>query len=136
MGDVDQSWGGGPVLLWIFPEANMSVICGSLSTVKLFLTTISPRILGSSAGSSKTYGGPSNTSVPLGHPNGSRYKRPDKYSRFDDNHNFELDTVVDVESGGLEGKTPEVQDDTWGSAADGISERAIIRTRTTIASYS
>ncbi|KAH8588392.1 hypothetical protein B0O99DRAFT_665033 [Bisporella sp. PMI_857] len=96
MSDADQTWGGGPVLLWIFAEANMSVICGTLSTLKLFISAISPKILGSSY-AKQTYG-PSNPSQLITPNIGSR-SCPDKYSRFDDEHSYALDTMVDVEHG-------------------------------------
>ncbi|KAL6363125.1 hypothetical protein LRP88_02531 [Fusarium phalaenopsidis] len=64
MGDMDQSWGGGPVLLWIFAEANLSCICAALPTVKPFIKHISPRILGTTDPATKSGPAFSNPSAP------------------------------------------------------------------------
>ncbi|KAK0713191.1 hypothetical protein B0T26DRAFT_742013 [Lasiosphaeria miniovina] len=53
----DKSWGAGVVLLWIFAESNLAIICGPTTTIKPY---VAPRLLGSSANTSK-YGAGGNT---------------------------------------------------------------------------
>ncbi|KAG5779734.1 hypothetical protein H9Q73_006591 [Fusarium xylarioides] len=141
MGNVDQSWGGGPVLLWIFAEANLSIICATLTTVKPFVKHISPRILGSSYGASKA--GMSNPSAPptIGAISTGGMPRHDHYERFDDGPMYPLQTVTKAEaSKGHENKhgasrsvTRPMSGDSQG---DSDSEKAILQTRTTTVTYS
>ncbi|KAK3367556.1 hypothetical protein B0H63DRAFT_83670 [Podospora didyma] len=146
MGNTDQSWGGGVVLLWIFAEANLSIICGAMPTIKPFLRHISPRLLGSSRNKSSNYadggksgqltpnapptfggtGGESSSSALKRNTGGGRY---DKYHRFDDGM-YPLETVVAV---GADRDTSLSDDD--GRRGDNNSERAIVQTRTATVSY-
>ncbi|KAG7418086.1 Satratoxin biosynthesis SC1 cluster protein 4 [Fusarium oxysporum f. sp. rapae] len=141
MGNVDQSWGGGPVLLWIFAEANLSIICATLTTVKPFIKHISPRILGSSYGASKA--GMSNPSAPptIGAISTGGMPRHDHYERFDDGPMYPLQTVTKAEeSKGHENKNGESRSVTrpmsGDSQGDSDSEKAILQTRTTTMTYS
>ncbi|KAF9773781.1 hypothetical protein IL306_008350 [Fusarium sp. DS 682] len=141
MGNTDQSWGGGPVLLWIFAEANLSIICATLTTVKPFVKHISPRILGSSYGASKN--GMSNPSAPptigaisTGGP------RHNHYERFDDGPMYPLQTVTKAEAsmshdnknGGSH--VYPARPMSRGSQGDSDSEKGILQTRTTTVAYS
>ncbi|KAF4344335.1 integral membrane protein [Fusarium beomiforme] len=141
MGTEDQSWGGGPVLLWIFAEANLSIICATLTTVKPFIKHISPRILGSSYGASKN--GMSNPSAPptigaisAGGP------RHNHYERFDDGPMYPLQTATkaeasrshDSKNGGS--SVSATRPMSRGSQGDSDSEKAILQTRTTTVTYS
>ncbi|KAK4184089.1 hypothetical protein QBC35DRAFT_541191 [Podospora australis] len=103
MGDIDQSWGGGPVLLWILAETNMSCICGTLPTIKPFLNHIAPRILGSTRNNSRypvnsgglSTGGPA-TFGGTGDIQSKNRNRADKYERFSDDIMYPLETVTAV----------------------------------------
>ncbi|KAM5347352.1 hypothetical protein ACJ41O_010357 [Fusarium nematophilum] len=143
MGTIDQSWGGAPVLCWIFAEANLSVICASLPTVKPFIKHISPRILGTTDPASKT--GPSAFSNPSAPPTiggiGSSKPRHDRYERFDDGPMYPLQTVANAEPvhGDRRGGGPAwypARHDSVNSQGDSGSEKAIVQTRTTTVSYS
>lgn len=104
MGSIDQPWGGGPVLLWILAETNLSCICGTLPTIKPFLNHIAPRILGSTRNNSKypaqsgglSTGGPATFGGTGGEANSKNRNRADKYERFSDDIMYPLETVVAV----------------------------------------
>ncbi|KLU85267.1 hypothetical protein MAPG_04295 [Magnaporthiopsis poae ATCC 64411] len=49
--DVDQTWGGGPVSVWILVEANLLIMCACLSTLRHFFRAVAPGFLSSSRGS-------------------------------------------------------------------------------------
>ncbi|KAK4245710.1 hypothetical protein C7999DRAFT_33925 [Corynascus novoguineensis] len=103
MGDIDQSWGGGLVLLWIFAETNLFVICGTLPTVRPMLNYIAPRIFGSTAGKSTAYTrdrGHGNSRSQAALRSGSKKATVGReYMRFDDDIMYPLETVVAVEGG-------------------------------------
>ncbi|UPL01477.1 hypothetical protein LCI18_012411 [Fusarium solani-melongenae] len=142
MGNMDQSWGGGPVLLWIFAEANLSCICAALPTIKPFIKHISPRILGTTDPATKSGPAFSNPSAPptIG-AIGTGNQRHDRYQRFDDGPMYPLQTISKVEAS--KGYDPNVGN-TWqharqsslNSQGDSSSEKAIIQTRTTAVTYS
>ncbi|KXJ90075.1 hypothetical protein Micbo1qcDRAFT_189222 [Microdochium bolleyi] len=164
MGLVDQSWGGGVVLLWIFAEANLSIICGCIITINIFLSHVAPNLLRSGSGNSPanrhsmsnqpdivTFGGSGGGSG----ADGSRRAaaRRDKYERFDDNGMYPLTTLVDVEGGpckchgdkGAKGVTEKSLSgdvsDAGGNDADSTKAivepgpEEIVKTRATIISY-
>ncbi|KAG9252673.1 uncharacterized protein F5Z01DRAFT_222132 [Emericellopsis atlantica] len=141
MGDEDQSWGGGPVLLWIFAEANLSVICASLTTIKPFIKHIFPRNLGSTDPSSNGHGGSafSNPNAPptIGEIATRNQKRHDRYERFDEGSMYPLETVGSAEASKNHGPSVQVveaQQDGWQGSShiqgeDSGSEKAIVQTR-------
>ncbi|KAJ4263056.1 hypothetical protein NW762_006669 [Fusarium torreyae] len=145
MSTKDQSWGGGPVLLWIFAEANLSIICATLTTVKPFIKHISPRILGTSNLGSKSGLQFSNPSAPPtigGIPTGGKV-RHDHYERFDDGPMYPLQTVTKAEASraidGRHGRSKSnglTRQISGNSQGDSGSEKAIIQTHTTTVSYS
>ncbi|KAF4451156.1 hypothetical protein F53441_5855 [Fusarium austroafricanum] len=141
MGNVDQSWGGGPVLLWIFAESNLSIISASLTTIKPFIKHVFPRILGTSGGASK--GGLSNPSAPptIGANSSRGIVRHDHYERFDDGPMYPLQTVTKAEAYKANKKNggshiSMTRPMSRGSHGDSDSEKAIIQTRITTVSYS
>lgn len=183
MGVIDQTWGGGPVLLWMyvvvapffhshtekqqlgsncvshsFAESNLSVICGSLTTVKIFVKHISPRLLGTTDPASKAGPGFSTSAAPSSMRGGglgtnTSKIRHDKYERFDDGPMYPLQTVANVEvsrDGGSDDNlhhqhhSSNKADKTWydgrrnsgNSNGESGSEKAIVQTRTTTVSYS
>ncbi|ETS73770.1 hypothetical protein PFICI_14716 [Pestalotiopsis fici W106-1] len=140
---TDQTWGGGVVLLWIFAEANLSIICASLPTVKIFIRHVAPRLLGTEY-AKRSY--PAGNSTPNAMPTigGTGEQKQglsvDKYGWYEDGSAHPLDTIVDVE-GGKHGQrrqeSPDEQGtDGWDDLGDGGSERGIVQTRTTTVSYS
>ncbi|KAK3896341.1 hypothetical protein C8A05DRAFT_40159 [Staphylotrichum tortipilum] len=143
MGDVDQSWGGGTVLLWIFAEANMSCIVASLPTVKPLLNHLAPRLLGSS--STPKY--PVNSGSGLANPdapptfggtgNSSASKtRRDKYQRFRDDIMYPLETVVAAEGGSDSGSDGGRQPGANTSQTAIVTgDSAILQTKTTTVKY-
>lgn len=159
MGDVDQSWGGGPVLCWMcvplysgqtnpwsllithcsFAEANLSIICATLTTVKPFVKHIAPRILGTTDPASKDQYGPDpNTFATSSAANNK--PRYDKYERFDNGPIYPLQTITRAEATSRDTTqnvgTTEWFDTRHGSEGDSGSEKAIVQTRTTTVTYS
>ncbi|KAK4664828.1 uncharacterized protein QC763_508010 [Podospora pseudopauciseta] len=141
MGDIDQSWGGGPVLLWIFAEANLSVICGTLPTIKPFLNHFVPRLLGSSnarsaypvnSGLSKSGGPP--TFGGGGGGNQSQSQKRDKYQRFDDDIMYPLETVVAIETGDDYASSEPIRKSESGSEK-AINPGGIVQTKTATITY-
>jgi hypothetical protein len=156
MGDIDQSWGGGPVLLWMyvppwilavastltrlqsFAETNLSCICGALPTVKPLLNHLAPRLLGSSANSK--YAKKSGLSDPNAPPTFGAGGAGDssqgrKYRRFDDDIMYPLETVVAVEGGDESGSDVAPRDDS-GSETSIVPARPSIRqTKTATVTY-
>ncbi|KAJ1328155.1 hypothetical protein MN608_07491 [Microdochium nivale] len=164
MGNVDLSWGSADVMPWIFAEANLSIICGSLLTIKTFLSQVAPGLLASSrSGSRNTPGGRQSIPGQLeivtiggsggGVRNSSKKSkaRRDKYERFDDESMYPLATLVDIqatrEEHGSGASLP--ADKTPGDASDGSvndaestrgivaasEQQTIVMTKTTVVSY-
>ncbi|KAK3323315.1 hypothetical protein B0T19DRAFT_201400 [Cercophora scortea] len=140
MGYVDQTWGGGPVVLWILVESNLSIICGTLPTIKHFLRHVSPGLLGSTGRDSKYANGkgskPNTHDTPLatiGGTGAQSKNRYDKYQRFDDPERgmFPLETVTRAEGG----RDSVSNDGDPNDTRDSGSEKAIIQTRTATVTY-
>lgn len=142
--DADQSWGGGPVCLWICVEANLLIMCASLPTLRLFFRTVAPNLMSSSGGNSKTTSGQlGGTGGRSGYANGIKTiggsgnrinPRRQHYGRFDDDE-YHMETLV---TGGPREKNLEAKKhtdvDTTSSReweADGTSETGIVQTKTT-----
>ncbi|CAG7555849.1 unnamed protein product [Fusarium equiseti] len=141
MGTEDQSWGGGPVLLWIFAEANLSIICASLTTFKPFLKHIAPRILGTSRMRSDDGLTDPNAPPTIGAIPTNGRLRHDRYERFDEDPMYPLKTVSKAEgSSARMSKSEEMHDvmrrNSGHSQGDSGSEKAIVQTRTTTVPYS
>lgn len=141
MGDIDQPWGGGPVLLWIFAETNLSIICGTLPTVRPLLSHIAPRFMGSSSNSNGQYVAKSGLSNPNATPtfggtggNTSR-NRSKKYERFDDEIMYPLETIVAVEGADDHGSDAGHRGDSGSETAIVPANPAIVQTKTTTVSY-
>ncbi|KAH8662482.1 hypothetical protein BX600DRAFT_466439 [Xylariales sp. PMI_506] len=146
MGETDQSWGGGVVLLWILAETNLSCICGSLPTIRQFSRVVLPKLLGTDSddGSKPTHGSSLTPSQPptFGGTGKSR-SRYNKYSPFDD-ANYTMETIVnaDIDLRGWSGQLSGDETHSCGwDAHDGASDKAIVlprvgimKTRTTIIS--
>ncbi|KAF5025128.1 hypothetical protein F66182_2829 [Fusarium sp. NRRL 66182] len=131
MNTADQTWGGGPVLLWIFAEANLSIICATLTTVKPFFKHVYPRLLGTTnlkSGSGLAFSNPSAPPTIGGISTGGN-ARHGQYERFDDGPMYPLQTVTKAEAS-------EPTQDFYHSRGDSGSEKAIIQTRTTTVAYS
>ncbi|KAF4120275.1 hypothetical protein GMORB2_3076 [Geosmithia morbida] len=147
MDTVDQSWGGGPVLLWIFAEANLSVICATLPTIKPFFRKLSPYLVGASSNAASRAGPSINKdTTPTFRGTGTEpVPRYNGYERFDDSPMYPLKTMVNVEVGKADGQDHQQGDSKWTRKPqtslqrhpdDSGSEKAIVQTRTTTMSYS
>jgi hypothetical protein len=120
-----------------FVEANLSCICGALTTIRPLLNHIAPRLLGPSPKSKYTgSSGLSNSVVPptigTGESGNLAQNRRDPYDILDDDIMYPLETVV-VGRGGNESTS-----EAGGRCADSGSETAImtgepaiVETRTT-----
>ncbi|KAJ1328868.1 hypothetical protein MN608_05597 [Microdochium nivale] len=142
----DLPWGNTEVMIWSFAEANLSIICGSLLTIKTFLSQVAPSLL---AGSSNTPGGRQSISgqpeiVTIGGSGGgvrdSSKKimaRRNQYERFDDEGMYPLATLVDVRASGEEhdrgGSVNDAESTRGIVAASG--QQTIVMTKTTVVSY-
>lgn len=144
MGNIDQPWGGGPVLLWILAETNLSCICGTLPTIKPFLNHIAPRLLGSTRSSSKypvhsgglSTGGPATFGGTGADAHSKNRNRPDKYERFDDDIMYPLETVVAV-GVGERSSSDSIQHARSDSGSDKaiVSDNNILQTKTATVTY-
>ncbi|KAL8404245.1 hypothetical protein RB594_009197 [Gaeumannomyces avenae] len=56
MDEVDQTWGGGQVVVWILIEANLLIMCACLSTLRHFFRAVAPGLLSSVWRKSKSKG--------------------------------------------------------------------------------
>ncbi|KAL8376546.1 hypothetical protein RB595_007578 [Gaeumannomyces hyphopodioides] len=127
--EVDQTWGGGPVTVWILVEANLLIMCACLSTLRHFFRAVAPDLLSSMRGKSKgkgTSGGLSDTPgselQTIGQISGKRLSR----KKF-----LKLDGRADVESQAYAGRSSL---ETKRSDEAG-SDRGIVQTITTQVSY-
>jgi hypothetical protein len=117
--------------------------CSTLTTVRLFVSHLAPRLLGSSGsqGASRTGGSKPEGTGNRAHPLvtfGSAPNKSKRYNRFDDT--VMLNTVVerdhvanDVDVSG--GPRSQHSDNEGSGGADDESEKAIMQTRTTTVTY-
>lgn len=138
-----------------FAKANLSVICGSLLTIKLFLSQVFPNLLATRSSKSRsdrhTTANPSDVVTFGGGGGGTEgdgsKRRRDKYSKSDEEDMFPLTTRVNVESGTnvslhRSGYAGDMSDHSAGRGDDAESTTAIVpgggkivQTRATVASY-
>ncbi|RFU32873.1 hypothetical protein B7463_g3473, partial [Scytalidium lignicola] len=140
LGSADQSWSGGPIVMWICIEANLLVMCACIPTLRHFISTIAPNLLNSSKR------GESNSNSQALHSNhlgdklgssiGSRLNgKRHQYHGFDGDAEYRMETLV-------EGSKSANKHSTWGEQEeadvgdrDNDSERAIIQTKTVQVRY-
>lgn len=119
-----------------FVESNMSCICGAMTTLKPFFNHISPRILGSSKTSSSNPALSDPNALPTIGGTGDNSRRDasrrDKYERFDDGPMYPMQTMTNVRPDDHSGDDGHSISDGNG---DNGSEKAIVRTRTTVVTY-
>lgn len=105
LSETDQTWGGGPICLWICIESNLLVMCASIPTLRLFFKAVAPGLMSSSNGApSKTtsgaLGGISRGTGRRGLQtiasvagSGLKSKRQE-YGRFDEESGYGMETLV------------------------------------------
>ncbi|KAF3347736.1 Dihydrosphingosine 1-phosphate phosphatase [Verticillium dahliae VDG2] len=80
--EVDQTWGGGPIRVWICVEANLLIMCASLSTLKHFVRVMAPKLLPSTDDNTR---GKSKSTAFSGHElqtfGGTGSYKPSQYKR-------------------------------------------------------
>jgi hypothetical protein len=110
LSSADVAWGAGPTAFWVIIEANLMIICASLTTFRHFWR----RTIGTWLGNAVSSTDNSNSANARGASGGasalvtfsgsnSKTKRKGKYSRFDDTNLFSLTTFNDVRGGNKEG---------------------------------
>ncbi|KAK5992199.1 hypothetical protein PT974_05600 [Cladobotryum mycophilum] len=131
LNELDQTWGGGPICLWVCVEANLLIMCASLSTLNQFIKVVAPKLVSSIHESTKK-GSKSVSShrhelhtFGSGAPKGRAY-----YNRFDDN-DLVTDTIIDIE-----GHPPKSSGDVASQTSnDDGSDRGIVQTKETHVYY-
>ncbi|KAL5868717.1 hypothetical protein ACKVWC_009475 [Pyricularia oryzae] len=124
---IDQTWGGGPVTVWILVEANLLIMCACLSTLRHFCRAVAPQFLSSSRGT-KCKNSLSNTngSVQL-----QTIGQVSSKGKGSNKHFVKLDGRNDIESQAYAGRSSlETK-----RSEDG-SDRGIMQTKTTQITYS
>ncbi|KAH7354252.1 hypothetical protein B0T11DRAFT_342368 [Plectosphaerella cucumerina] len=122
--EVDQTWGGGPIHVWICVEANLLIMCACLSTLRHFIRTVAPWLLSSGRGTSKANTGTTGT-YPLQTIGGIPSTKRSDFERLDEQFGSEAR---------VEGGRPSL--DTSNSGADdGRSDQGIVQTTTTQVTY-
>ncbi|KAL8342253.1 hypothetical protein RB601_005063 [Gaeumannomyces tritici] len=128
MDEVNQTWGGGPVVVWILIEANLLIMCACLSTLRHFFRAVAPGLLSSVWRKSKSKGTGS-----LSNSHGSELQTigqiPSK--GLGKKQFMKLDGRADVESQAYAGRSSL---ETKRSDEAG-SDRGIVQTTTTQVSY-
>jgi hypothetical protein len=134
--DFDQPWAVVDPFTWIDVEANLLIICASLSTIRKFFYHVAPRL--NSENNTTDYStNPKSDLVTFGRGSDrgtGRNKK--KYSKFDDDL-YGLDTFngVDIEAGRPEDNKSHRQRDSRrkddaNNDGDADSAKAILQTRT------
>ncbi|KAL8307674.1 hypothetical protein RB593_006173 [Gaeumannomyces tritici] len=129
MDEVDQTWGGGPVVVWIsIIEANLLIMCACLSTLRHFFRAVAPGLLSSVWRKSKSKGTGS-----LSNSHGSELRTIDQIPSkgLGKKQFMKLDGRADVESQAYAGRSSL---ETKRSDEAG-SDRGIVQTTTTQVSY-
>ncbi|KAK2611986.1 hypothetical protein QQS21_001951 [Conoideocrella luteorostrata] len=141
--DIDQTWGGGPVTLWICVEANLLTICASLPTIRHFFKAVAPQFIPSgSFGSRKTVSKTPSTNHELRTFGAGSVRNRAYYSRFDAT-DIGTDTIVNVQGLPPQPKAEKEQDrldgdkesDKNSGQDDHGSGKGIVQTRTTHVYY-
>jgi hypothetical protein len=140
---LDQSWGAAPGAYFLVLEAHLALWCSTLTTIRVFINHLAPRLLGGSKNSSRTGGSKqegTNRSHPLVTFGSTPLNKNKRYNRFDDDYG--LGTIADHQVAAendieVRGGAPSQHSgDGDGSAhADNESEKAIMQTRTTTITY-
>ncbi|KAH8807861.1 hypothetical protein F5884DRAFT_881393 [Xylogone sp. PMI_703] len=136
LGTADQSWAGGPIVMWICIESNLLVICASLPTLRHFVFTIAPTLLSSankrSENNSASVGPHSNRRGDgLGSSISSRLNgKRHQYHGFDGDTDYRMETLVEGTRSANKNSTWRDPDEGDDRDRDNDSERAIIQTKT------
>lgn len=122
-------------------EANLLIICASLSTVRHFFKAIAPRLLSSTSfGSRKTLSKTPSTNHELRTFGAGGARNRAYYSRFDASDTG-TDTIVNIQGLPPKAKNDKIQDrepediDKRSETDDNGSEKGILQTRTTHVYY-
>ncbi|RYP62907.1 hypothetical protein DL771_009523 [Monosporascus sp. 5C6A] len=79
----DQPWDTAPASLWVFVEANLFIICGSMPTLRRFCRHVAPRFFGDTQNKQSAEHGPSSSGGRASNRNIARKMR-NKYEKFSD----------------------------------------------------
>ncbi|RYP55173.1 hypothetical protein DL768_000167 [Monosporascus sp. mg162] len=79
----DQPWDTAPASLWVFIEANLFIICGSMPTLRRFCRHVAPRFFGDSQSKPSADNGPSSSGGRASNLNIARKAR-NQYEKFGD----------------------------------------------------
>ncbi|KAF5023428.1 hypothetical protein F66182_4528 [Fusarium sp. NRRL 66182] len=133
--NIDFTWGGGRILIWICIEANLLIICACLSTLRHFFKTVAPRFLtstrGTTSGRSKTANASGLELRTIGGTTRSGNRGP--YTQFDE----PFTTTAHVEAGAKwhrDGKSRSLDGKSIND--DERSDKGILQTTTTTVDYS
>ncbi|WAO95525.1 Hypothetical protein NCS54_01315100 [Fusarium falciforme] len=132
LASTDVSWDSAPANIWIFIEANLFVICGSMPTLRKLFKHFMPRIVGSSGAShygATSYGQhqQSNTLSPV-------RKGRSQYAQFPEDNATELERFSDDDN--KNGGTVVVGNASTEGLRDDHSDRAILQTQAFTVQYS
>ncbi|RYO83183.1 hypothetical protein DL764_009497 [Monosporascus ibericus] len=81
----DQPWDTAPASLWVFVEANLFIICGSMPTLRRFCRYLAPRFFGESQSKPSAERGPSSSGGRSSNRNVARKTR-NQYEKFSDSN--------------------------------------------------
>ncbi|KAJ4246633.1 hypothetical protein NW762_013576 [Fusarium torreyae] len=100
VGTNDPSWVLSSATVWIYVEANLLIICASLTTLRRFFMHVAPRFIGE-RGSSARYGLTSSKGT-RGHPfrtigSAANKSKRDKYGAGIEDPGFDLKTIVQAQ---------------------------------------
>ncbi|RYP59036.1 hypothetical protein DL769_008708 [Monosporascus sp. CRB-8-3] len=79
----DQPWDTAPASMWVFVEANLFIICGSMPTLRRFCRHVAPRFFGDSQSGPSAEHGPSSSGGRASNVNIARKAR-NQYEKFSD----------------------------------------------------
>lgn len=147
---LDQTWGGGPVCMWMYVfcllllypvlmyfcscvEANLLIICASLSTIKHFVSAVAPKLTFSSLSSNKK----SSRSLSANHELrtfGAGSSRKRYYSRFDET-DVGTDTIIRVQGLPHDEEAARDKECNRSGPEDEGSDKGIIQTKETHVYY-
>ncbi|RYO80226.1 hypothetical protein DL766_009285 [Monosporascus sp. MC13-8B] len=121
----DQPWDTAPASLWVFVEANLFIICGSMPTLRRFCRHVAPGLFSDSQSKPSAENGPSSSGGGASNRNIARKAR-NQYEKFGDS--TELYSMAGRgRSKSQQGMTAQVATGS-GSGDDDRSDKAIIET--------